>query len=144
MQRPKRLTHSEFKKIYSKVPRAVVEAIIKSQEGILLAKRKVYPFEGYWHIPGGTIFLGETIQSATKRIAFDETGLKVKIQKIVGVVEYDVYKNYGQPIGIATLSTPQSGRLKADFQSDELRYFKKVPPKTIPQQARFIKSHNLV
>ena len=53
----KKLPLEEFMNIYHKVPRAAVDIVIKSNNGWLLTKRALPPYEGMWHIPGGTIFL---------------------------------------------------------------------------------------
>lgn len=137
---PKRLPYSEFKKIYSKVPRACVDLVIKSKKGIILIRRDSYPYQGYWHLPGGTIFLGEKLKDAVKRVAKDETGLKIKIEKTIGIMEFPVIKDYGQPISIVHLLSIISG--KPD--GEKIKFFDKLPPKVIPQHTRFLKQHKII
>ncbi len=55
------LSDEEFYSIYSKVPRLALDVVIRSDEGILLSLRAIEPHKGLWHLPGGTVYRGETI-----------------------------------------------------------------------------------
>ena len=66
-----RLTNEEFATIYHKVPRAAVDIIVQTSEGIVLTKRAIPPFVGMWHICGGTILFMEPINHAIDRIILD-------------------------------------------------------------------------
>ena len=63
------LSHEDFLSIYSRVPRLCVDLIITSEEGVLLSLRAIEPYLGQWHFPGGTVYKGETIEEAAKRVA---------------------------------------------------------------------------
>jgi len=62
---------------------ATVAAIVKKKGKILLEKRAIEPFKGYWCLPGGHIKLGEEAEKAIKREVKEETGLKVKKVKFL-------------------------------------------------------------
>ena len=72
------LTPEEFETIYGKVPRLTVEVIIKSEKGVLLSLRSIEPFKGDWHIPGGTVFYGESLADAVRRVTKRELGVTVR------------------------------------------------------------------
>ena len=82
------LTIKEFKEIYSKVSRATVSLVIKTNKGIALSLRNLPSWRNKWHLPGGTIFYKETVENAVKRKAKEELGIKVKIVKLLGYIEY--------------------------------------------------------
>ena len=46
--------------------------LVKNEKGFLFTKRAIEPFQGQWHLPGGSILFGETIGDAVKRVAEDE------------------------------------------------------------------------
>ena len=86
--KPQRLPFEEYKQIYSRVPRFCVDLIIQTKDGVILTKRDIEPYRGMWHLPGGTLLLRESINSAAKRIAKDEVGIKIKVEKQLGLMEF--------------------------------------------------------
>ncbi len=76
----------------SKVPRLCIDLIVKTKDGILLTKRQIPPYIGYWHTPGGTVLLHEKLESAAERIAQEEIGTKIKIIKLLGTMEFPLMK----------------------------------------------------
>lgn len=67
---------------------------------ILLVKRDTIPFKGYWALPGGRMEPGESNEQTIIREVKEETGLEVKVERIVGEyvekgvkdnVEYEYY-----------------------------------------------------
>jgi len=62
---------------------------------LLLIKRKYHPDKGYWSIPGGHLDLGEKVQDAAVREAYEETGFKTKITKLAGIIDKIMYDKEG-------------------------------------------------
>ena len=62
---------------------------------LLLIKRKYNPDAGYWSIPGGHLDLGEKVQDAAVREAYEETGFKTKISKLAGIIDKIMYDKEG-------------------------------------------------
>jgi len=60
-----------------KNPVPTVDLIIEYNEGIILIKRKNPPYG--WALPGGFVDYGETLESAARREAKEETGLDVEL-----------------------------------------------------------------
>lgn len=134
------LTEKDFLDIYQKVPRICVEIILSSKKGILLTKRKIPPCKGKWHFPGGGVKINETLRLAVKRIAKEEINLKVKVKKLLGVIEYSKKNKLGRKdISLAFLVKRSSGIIKTDYQSSEAKFFKNAPKDMIPAQKRFFK-----
>lgn len=57
--------------------------ILNSEGKILLQKRS--DFKDSWGFPGGALELGESAQEALLREVQEETGLRVKIENLIGV-----------------------------------------------------------
>lgn len=136
------LSGKEFRSIYSKVPRLCVEVVIKTENGIVLTLRSIEPYKGLWHIPGGTVLFNETLEEAVRRVAREEVGVAVKIEKLLGYIEYpdeQERRGFGWSIGIAFLVKVVSGKLTGSEQGEEVREFTSLPSKMVLQQALFLR-----
>lgn len=89
----KKLSRKDFDYIYSRVPRLCVDIILQTNKGILLTKRSIEPYKGMWHIPGGTVLKGETVEGAVIRIAKKELGITPKIERLIDFIEIPCMKN---------------------------------------------------
>ncbi len=69
--------------LYPDAPRVAVGAVVVHQKKVLLILRGHPPAEGKWAIPGGSVNLGETLQTAAERETFEETGLRVKAGEVI-------------------------------------------------------------
>ena len=66
-------------------PRLLVVALvfIRQGESILLVRQSYG--QRYWSLPGGTVELGESLDQAAVREMREETGLDVRIERVVGL-----------------------------------------------------------
>lgn len=141
------LTQQEFEQIYAKVPRLNVEVIIKSDKGVLLTKRSIPPFMGTWHIPGGTVYMQESLEDAVSRVAMNELSVKVNIIKLLGHITYpDMYEaSFGWPVGIAFLCEINGDNIpQPSEQGEEIAWYKELPVNTFPHQAKAINTFGIV
>lgn len=106
-----------------------VAIILKSSGEILLQKRTE---NSKWGLPGGVVELGESHGDACQREAFEETGLKVKPVKLLGIYsgpKYRIshYRGGVQSVAVAFYVEVVGGKLKTnkDLETLELKYFAK-------------------
>ena len=71
---------------YPIVPLVGVGVMLARNNTLLLVKRKFDPDAGYWAIPGGHLDLGERVEDAAIREAYEETGFIVKVSKLAGII----------------------------------------------------------
>ncbi|TFG24687.1 MAG: NUDIX domain-containing protein [Promethearchaeota archaeon] len=77
-------------------PHVGVGILLIRNNHLLLVKRKYDPDAGYWSIPGGHLELGERVQTAAEREGFEETGFKVKVTKLAGIIDKIMYDDLGK------------------------------------------------
>ncbi len=101
---------------------------------VLLMKRNRYPWNGCWVLPGGRVEMDETCEQAVVREAKEETGLKVRIKKFLGVFSSPKRDPRGT-VAVAFLCQPMSGRLRlCKEESTEIKWF---PLKQLPARMGF-------
>jgi len=77
-------------------PHIGVGILLIRDNQLLLIKRKYDPDEGYWSIPGGHLDLGEKVEVAAVREAFEETGFKVESSGLAGIIDKIMYDDVGR------------------------------------------------
>ena len=81
---------------YPSFPHVGVGILLIRDNTLLLVKRKYNPDAGYWSIPGGHLDLGEKVKYAAEREGFEETGFKVKVTKLAGIIDKIMYDKEGK------------------------------------------------
>jgi len=139
MEKTKWIREKEYCKIFSQVPRITVDAVVFNKKSeVLLVKRDIPPHKGSWHLPGGMVKKGERVSQAAARKIKMETGLKIKLQKFVGL--WDSPKRSKAPmvfksgrkvithdITLVFVGKIIGGKLRGSWQGKEVKFFKKLP-----------------
>ena len=113
-------------------PLVAVDALIKySNDSIVLIRRKNSPFKGFLALPGGFVDVGETVEEACIREAFEETRLKVKILKLIGVFSEPNRDPRGHNISVAFICVPISEKEDPEA-GDDAAALEVIPFKEIP------------
>lgn len=105
-----------------------VGALILKGDKVLLHHRRDYDM---WDLPSGGMEAGETIPEALIREVKEETGLKVKLLRLVGV-----YHNYRRNVIIFLfLVKVLAGKLTVNQEADKFGYFhyRKLPDNLVPK-----------
>ena len=70
-----------------RVARVAVSAIVQRDDTVLLVQRGRGHALGKWAVPGGHVAFGEPLADAVEREVFEETGLRVRVERFAGFVE---------------------------------------------------------
>lgn len=102
-------------------------AIIFNDEGkFLLTKRTD---NGQWCLPGGAVEAGESVAEACEREVFEETGLRVRVKRLVGVYSHPdqlvVYKDGNKAFVVAIHFEAErlGGELGLSNETTDFGYF---------------------
>jgi 8-oxo-dGTP diphosphatase len=104
---------------------AVGTIIVDDRRRIALVKRAIEPGYGKWVFPGGYVDRGEEVQHAAVREAREETGLDVRIDRLINIYSY----TGRTPVVIVYAATMVGGSLAFDEESLEAKFFE---PEAIP------------
>lgn len=126
--------------IYENPIPATCLIVPEGSEKILLVKRSVEPKSGLWCLPGGFMELGETPETAALRELEEETGLKGKIDRLLGVTT-NTSPQYHTVLMIGYLVKDAVGTLQADDDASDLAFFSKhaFPEIAFQSHRRFIR-----
>ncbi|MBM4283916.1 MAG: NUDIX hydrolase [Deltaproteobacteria bacterium] len=122
---PKRLVCTDCGFIFYIDPKLAVLALIPLQGGIVLVRRSIEPGYGLWVVPGGFVDLGETVEEAVVREAQEETGLTVRVERLLKVYSY----RHSRTVLLAYVTRRLDGELVAGDEELEARVF---APRDIP------------
>jgi 8-oxo-dGTP diphosphatase len=105
-----------------------VFALLFDENRVLLAHRRDID---WWNLPGGGMEFGETVEDAVKREVFEETGLLVEVEQLVGVYS----KPQRQEVVLTFRCRQVGGVLTETEESRECRYFSpdNLPLNTLPK-----------
>ena len=110
-------------------PFPVALSVVKNKKDeILLIRRGISPGIGKWALPGGFIETGESAERACIRELEEETGIKGKIIRLIGVYPQES-KLYGHLLVIAYEIKPISGSFSLSQEIKEAKFvnLRKIP-----------------
>jgi len=132
MSENRRIPDEEWTTIVANVPIVSVDLVVRHEGGVVLGKRTNEPLDGKWFVPGGRVRKNERLEDAVHRLAREELGIEVRIERRLGVYEHlhgatelDAVadKHY---VPIAYEVTAESDTLRPDDQHATLSVF--APP----------------
>lgn len=103
-------------------PLLTVDIVIIYQGRLVLVKRKNPPFQDIFAIPGGFVEIGETVETAAVREAKEETGLEIRLLKLLGVYSDPSRDPRGHTVSVCFLAAG-SGNLKAGSDAKDTGLF---------------------
>ena len=129
------------------MPRLTVELVLAAGASVLLSLRTDGPSAGLWHLPGGTVRFGEPLLDAVARVALDEVGAEVAVERLLGWIEYPSHLARGLdwPIGIAFLAHLTDARACASVvRPGVAEWFEAAPSPMHDEQRSFLEELGLL
>jgi 8-oxo-dGTP diphosphatase len=121
-----------------------IDGVVETNRTVLLLKREIAPFVGYWVLPGGAVRNSERLVDGVKREVKEETGLKVKVVKYIGYYDNPKRDSRKRVITHAFICEPVVGKLKGSFEGRKLKWFKKLPKKMGFDHRKIIKDSGVL
>ncbi len=112
-------------------PKVGVGVLVVEAGKVLLVRRIMEPERGKWSIPAGFLDQGEDPRATAVREAYEETGLKVTIEKLIDVFQNPPAQG-GASIFILYRACWIGGTLQAGDDADAVGFF---APDTLPELA---------
>ena len=107
-----------------KLPRLTVDAWIRDRRGrLLLVRRGRPPFLGRWGLPGGFCEWKETTEQCCAREAKEETGLTVRVGRLLGVYSDPERDPRGHNVTVLYEARPVEGTARGGDDAAEARWF---------------------
>ena len=117
---PERLVCGACGFVFYLDPKLAVGTIISDdRRRVVLVRRAIEPGYGKWVFPGGYVDRGEDVRRAAVREAREETGLDVRIDRLINIYSYAGRT----PVIIVYAATMIDGCLGCDDEGLEARFF---------------------
>ena len=108
----------------------VAAGVIPVRDGqVVLVRRAMNPSRGAWVFPGGYVDRGECIEDAARRETWEETGLRVRLERLLGV-----YSRTGDDVVMVVyVGQVEGGELVISDEEVEAAWFS---PENLPDAER--------
>jgi 8-oxo-dGTP diphosphatase len=112
------------KKSRPKTPLLTVDAWVRDRRGrVLLVRRGGPPFRGTWALPGGFCEVGETTEQCCAREVAEETGVHVRVGRLLGVYSDPRRDPRGHTASVLYEARPLRGVARGGDDAAEARWF---------------------
>lgn len=100
-------------------PKVAAICIVERDLKVLMVKRGNQPGVGLWSMPGGYVDRGEVVEEAAVREVLEETGLEVKVERLVGL-----FSKESHPVILAAYTAREvGGALQAGPEALDVGFF---------------------
>jgi len=130
-------SESNYREFCKYFPFSCVDIIIFEKDEVLLTKRTRNPYKDQWHLPGSMIRKNELMIDTAKRSAKSELNFDIKIENYLGV--YESLNDFRHDLSHGFIVSKKTGKLITDFQSSNVKFFKRIPRNTVTHHKKMIK-----
>lgn len=143
----KRLVCSNCGFVFYQNPPPTVLAFVEKGNKVLLVKRAINPYKGYWDLPGGFVEIGQTIESALKQEIKEELGVEINTMSFISsfAAYYKIKHLKEEVINLIFKVTLTRENFKIGSDVTDAKWFLKTNlPKLVPQKAVKIAFEKLI
>jgi ADP-ribose pyrophosphatase YjhB (NUDIX family) len=110
-------------------PKVAAAVLVEEDGRVLLVRRINEPFRGRWTLPAGFVDAGEDPAEAAARECLEETGLEVRITRVLDVIPGREHSR-GADFIIVYAGEVVDGKLSAADDADQAEWFtiEELPP----------------
>ena len=103
-------------------PKVAAAVLLEKDGRVLLVRRVNEPFRGLWTLPAGFVNGGEDPAEAAARECLEETGLNVRVTRVLDIISGREHPR-GADFIIIYLAEVIDGELKPDDDADAVEWF---------------------
>jgi ADP-ribose pyrophosphatase YjhB (NUDIX family) len=103
-------------------PKVIVGSVILANDSVLMCRRPIEPWRGFWTLPAGHLEHGETLEEGAAREAWEEAQADIVLDGILGVFSISRIGQV-QVIFRARFASPDEPRFAAGPESLEVALF---------------------
>jgi len=127
-----------YKILRDNFPLICTDGVVVNEKHILLVKRLIKPFKGYWTLPGGHVDFGERLEEAVCREVLEETGVITRVIGLIDIFAQPDRDPWGHIISIAFLLTLNDSQSESNnFDLNEVGYWKWFSINKLPKKIGF-------
>ena len=119
-----------------------VDGVYVKDGKILLLKRAVEPFKGFWHVVGGHVEEDESLKDAVKREFREETGLDVTVGGVIGGGVEETFDRV-KIIVVFEVSSAE-GEVSLNSENEAYGWFDEVPTNSVHGYEKYLLNRNPV
>ena len=115
--------------IHFQDPKVAAAVLVEDESRVLLVRRANEPFRGLWTLPAGFVNGGEDPAEAAERECLEETGLSVRVKRVLDVISGREHER-GADFIIVYIAEVISGNLAPADDADAAEWFERtaLPP----------------
>jgi len=115
--------------IHFQDPKVAAAVLVEEGSRVLLVRRANEPFRGLWTLPAGFVNGGENPAEAAVRECLEETGLSVRVKRVLDVISGREHER-GADFIIVYIAEVISGELAPADDADAAEWFERnaLPP----------------
>lgn len=107
----------------NKQPILTTDGLITKKDKVLLVKRDIEPFKGFWVLPGGHVDYNEKVEQAIKREVKEEVGISTEVRDLIGVYSDPERDPRYHSVSVAFELGQQAGEISLNEEASAYDFF---------------------